>query len=77
MLQSMGSQSWTLLDIWQNQYNIVKLKNKIKTKKTNVNFRNYFSSTQFPIPKDLLKSKAKKSDEVLKKRRWMGKEILN
>ena len=24
---------WTHVDIWQNQYNIVKLKNKIKTEK--------------------------------------------
>ena len=26
---------WIHVDIWQNQYNIVKLKNKIKFKKTN------------------------------------------
>ena len=42
-----------------------------------VNSRNYFSGAHFPFPKNFLENKIKKSGEALKKKRWVGKEILN
>ena len=35
---------WIHFDIWQNQYNIVKFKNKIKLKKINKKQRHYFTN---------------------------------
>lgn len=41
-----------------------------------VNFKNTFSAVHFPLLKDCLENKTKKRDEVLKEKRWVGKEIL-
>jgi hypothetical protein len=35
---------WVHFDIWQSQYNIVKLKNKIKFKKIKLNLRGFMVS---------------------------------
>ena len=42
---------WIHFDIWQNQYNIVKFKNKIKLKKKKKNYRNSDTTTKYSLAK--------------------------